>query len=248
MASGDSGEAHGRDNRKHKWFIKPNCVERKLVKPHKDQVVNCQGAIQQTQSFVITTAIVFLNLGIFARLVEDIGLKVDLLGTFLEQDLNLGFSSDFKTITELIQVPNYDGSNKDNNSVISFHIGSSSSSSSVFFLYRHFFSISSAFGDGVDYRVTSSRGLSTSFMTMPSSVYNNSSGFSLMPSLNFSLDNGLGNNNNNLQETNTTSGRFLFPFVGLKQVSSTSDGGANENVGDQSTNGYWNGMLGGGSW
>ncbi|KAJ8555914.1 hypothetical protein K7X08_013410 [Anisodus acutangulus] len=172
------------------------------------------------------------------------------------QDLNLGFSSDFKTITDLIQVPNYDGSNKDNNSPnVSTLPPPPSSSSSA--------SPPSQLSAMELINGITSRGLNNSFMTMPisepNSVYN-SSGFSL-PSLNFSLDHGLGNNvhsaygNNNLQDTNT-SGMFLFPFVGLKQVSSTSDGGNEHDrdhhqpVGDQSTNGYWNGMLGGGggSW
>ncbi|XP_055821758.1 dof zinc finger protein DOF4.6-like isoform X2 [Solanum dulcamara] len=172
------------------------------------------------------------------------------------QDLNLGFSSDFKTITELIQVPNYEGSNKDNNSPnISTLLHpppppcSSSSASSP-----------SQFSSMELINGITSKGLNNSFMTMPisepNSVYN-SSAFSLMTSLNFSLDHGLGNNvhsgygnKNNLQETNT-SGRFLFPFVGLKQVSTTNNNtsdGANEPLGDESTNGYWNGMLGGGSW
>ncbi|XP_049361873.1 dof zinc finger protein DOF4.6 [Solanum verrucosum] len=169
------------------------------------------------------------------------------------QDLNLGFSSDFKTITELIQVPNYDGSNKDNNSqnISTLPPPPPSSSSSA--------SSPSQLSAMELINGITSRGLNNnSFnMTMPNSVYN-SSGFSLMPSLNFSLDHGLGNNvhhssygnNNNLQETNAN-GRFLFPFVGLKQVSNNTSDGANEpSLGDQSTNGYWNGMLGGGggSW
>ncbi|PHT57794.1 Dof zinc finger protein DOF3.6 [Capsicum baccatum] len=105
------------------------------------------------------------------------------------QDLNLGFSSDFKT---LIQVGNYDGGNKDNNN--------------------------------------STNNIST--LPEPSSQ---------LPSLNFSLDHhGLGNNNAH------TGYGFFFPFVGLKQVSNATD-----HVRDQSTNnGYWNAMLGGGggSW
>ncbi|XP_009617120.1 dof zinc finger protein DOF4.6-like [Nicotiana tomentosiformis] len=172
------------------------------------------------------------------------------------QDLNLGFSSDFKTITELIQVPNYDASNKDNNSPsISPLPPPPSSSSSA--------SSSSQLSALELINGITSRGMNNnSFMSManisdPNSVYNNSSGFSL-PSLNFSLDHGLGNAayGNNLQETNT-SGRFLFPFVGLKQISTTNttNDGANENNRDhhqpagESTNGFWNGMLGGGgSW
>ncbi|XP_015083863.1 dof zinc finger protein DOF4.6-like [Solanum pennellii] len=165
------------------------------------------------------------------------------------QDLNLGFSSDFKTITDLIQVPNYDGSNKDNNNISTILPPPSSSSSAS--------SPSQLSAMELINGITNNNN-NNSFMTMPNSVYN-SSGFSLMPSLNFSLDHGIGNdvhhsssygnNNNNLQETNAN-GRFLFPFVGLKQVSNNTSDGANEpSLGDQSTNGYWNGMLGGGgSW
>lgn len=145
--------------------------------------------------------------------------------------------------TQNQQVPNYDGNNKDNNSpTISTLPPPPSSSSSAS-------SPSQLSAMELINGITSRGWNNNSFMTMPNSVYN-SSGFSLMPSLNFSLDHGLGNNNN-LQETNT-SGSFLFPFVGLKQVSSTNNNtseGANDPLGDQSTNGYWNGMLGGGgSW
>ncbi|OIT27216.1 PREDICTED: dof zinc finger protein DOF1.8-like [Nicotiana attenuata] len=111
------------------------------------------------------------------------------------QDLNLGFSCDFKNISELIQVPN------------------------------------------------------NSFMPMPISDPN-----SVYSSLNFSLDYGLGisgDYENNLQDVqdSTTSGRLLFPFEDLKQVSNTSIDGPEENR-DGESNGYWNAVLGGngGSW
>ncbi|KMT12430.1 hypothetical protein BVRB_5g103620 [Beta vulgaris subsp. vulgaris] len=123
--------------------------------------------------------------------------------------------------------------------------------------------------------LTSSRGL-TPFMPMPvpdpNGVY--SSGFSLQdfkPSLNFSLVDGLGNGYGSLQgdqvhhqttasETNNNNnGRLLFPFEDLKQVSSTTSADHNNSTennnhdqnGEQedSTPGYWSGMLGnGGSW
>ncbi|KAI7994791.1 Dof zinc finger protein DOF4.6 [Camellia lanceoleosa] len=133
------------------------------------------------------------------------------------QDLNLGYPShDFKTISELIQVPNFDNNNK-NLSAMELLTG-----------------------------ISCSRGLNSSFvpMPMPMSDQNTifSSGFSLQefkPTLNFSLD-GLG-----MQET--SGGRLLFPFEDLKQVSSTSDIEQGKEQGGDST-GYWNGVLGGGSW
>ncbi|XP_057950826.1 dof zinc finger protein DOF4.6-like [Malania oleifera] len=117
-----------------------------------------------------------------------------------------------------------------------------------------------------------SRGLSSFMASMPmansgsgsgsSSIY--PSGFVGMheykPSLNFSLDgfeSGYGGLQG-VQESSSGGGggggaRVLFPFEDLKQVSSTS---GHQQVLEQNrgqhhqgeSNGYWNGMLGGGSW
>lgn len=97
-----------------------------------------------------------------------------------------------------------------------------------------------------------SRGFN-SFMPMPvpadpSTVY--TSGFPLQdfkPSLNFSLD-GLGSGYGSFQSVvQENSGRLLFPFEDLKQVSSTTSGiDQSKEHGDSA--GYWTGMLGGGSW
>ncbi|GFP89314.1 dof zinc finger protein dof4.6 [Phtheirospermum japonicum] len=77
-------------------------------------------------------------------------------------------------------------------------------------------------------------------------------------SLNFSLDHGLGSNYGNfqgVQENNgNSSSKLLFPFEDLKQdhdssntnVNDGEQNGDNQN-GDPST-GYWNGVIGGGSW
>ncbi|KAL6986458.1 hypothetical protein U1Q18_019820 [Sarracenia purpurea var. burkii] len=111
----------------------------------------------------------------------------------------------------------------------------------------------------------SSRGLN-SFMPMamsmsmpmpmpisdPNTIY--SSGFSLQefkPTLNFSLDGigssgGYGSHDLQVQGVQETNGRLLFPFEDLKQVSSSSEIEQNREQGD--TNGYWNGVIGGGSW
>ncbi|CAK9169344.1 unnamed protein product [Ilex paraguariensis] len=152
-------------------------------------------------------------------------------------DLNLDFpvAHDFKTIAELISVPNFDSSNKSH--IPTPPSSSASSRLSALELLTGF----------------TSRGMN-SFMPMPitdpNTVY--TSGFPLpefKPSLNFSLD-GLGSSGyGNLQGVQETGGRLLFPFVDLKQVSSntTTDVEQNRDQHGDST-GYWNGMLDGGSW
>ncbi|KAL3499037.1 hypothetical protein ACH5RR_041769 [Cinchona calisaya] len=164
------------------------------------------------------------------------------------QDLNLGFSAtthhdDFKTITDLIQVPNFDSSNntkENNNNNSSDH---------------HLSALELLTG------ITPLRGLN-SFLPMPITTdptivnYSSSSaGFSLpefKPSLGFSLD-GLGTSSSGfgslhgIQES--SGGRLLFPFEDLKQVSSTTTstdhGDQNRDQHTDST-GYWTGVLGGG--
>ncbi|XP_059662178.1 dof zinc finger protein DOF4.6-like [Cornus florida] len=159
-------------------------------------------------------------------------------------DLNLSFPSthhDFKTISELIQVPNFDHNNNNKN----HNMPSSTSSNSS----HHLSALELLTG-------ISSRGF-TSFMPMPVSDPNSiySSGFSLQefkPTLNFSLDHGLGSNGtagygNHLQAVQETStGKLLFPFEDLKQVSNTN-GIDQQNREQADSNGYWNGMFSGGS-
>ncbi|XP_011075948.1 dof zinc finger protein DOF4.6-like [Sesamum indicum] len=102
----------------------------------------------------------------------------------------------------------------------------------------------------------SSRGLMSSFMSIPvsdcsNSVYS-SSAFPVhefKPSLGFSLD-GLdqsGYNTNGLEDHSNPSSRILFPFEELKTVSSNEFEQDRSGQGGDS-NGYWNGMLAGGSW
>lgn len=163
------------------------------------------------------------------------------------QDLNLGFSihhhHDFKAITEMIQVPNFENSTK-----LDLQNPSSSSSPSS----HHLSSLELLTG------LTTSRGTLNSFMplpvvtsTDPTTVY--SSGFPNLPefkpnSLNFSLD-GLGSNYGSFQGAQETNGKLLFPFEDLKQVSSNTNHDAEQNR-DQhgDSTGYWNGVIGGGSW
>lgn len=168
------------------------------------------------------------------------------------QDLNLGFPSN--QVFAHHQIPNIDqNSDKNNNS----------SSTSTTTTASHLSALELLTG-------LTSRGLN-SFMPMPvpnsdpnsnnnsGSVY--TSGFPMSelmikPTLNFSLD-GLGSGygsalqGHHVQEN---SGRLLFPFEDLKQVSGSGGGidhhqqnNKEHHHGGDST-GYWTGMLGGGSW
>ncbi|PIA48875.1 hypothetical protein AQUCO_01300047v1 [Aquilegia coerulea] len=71
------------------------------------------------------------------------------------------------------------------------------------------------------------------------------------PTLNFGVDHGLGGSGyGNIHQggvQESSSGRLLFPFEDLRQVSTiTSEFEQNRGHGD--SNGYWSGMLDGGSW
>ncbi|KAK4423104.1 Dof zinc finger protein DOF4.6 [Sesamum alatum] len=165
------------------------------------------------------------------------------------QDLNLCFSAhhhDFKAITEMIQVPNFDSSTK-----LELQNPSSSSSANSLELLTGL--------------TTTTRGLSSSFMapllppvvvtstTDLNTVY--SSGFpnlpEFKPSLSFSLD-GLGSNYGSFQGVQEANGKLLFPFEDLKQVSSNTSTDAEQNKDHQQqgadSTGYWSGVIGGGSW
>ncbi|KAL4347273.1 hypothetical protein GQ457_17G022580 [Hibiscus cannabinus] len=154
------------------------------------------------------------------------------------QDLNLAFPAaaaadhGYRSMSELVQVPSSLENNNKN------QIPGSSSSSSPTTSQLSALELLTGI---------SSRGLN-SFIPMPvpdpNTVY--TSGFPMQefkPTLNFSLD-GLGSGYGGLQET---TGRLLFPFEDLKQVSSTTaDIEQHKEQGDSA--GYWTGMLGGGSW
>ncbi|GMJ00460.1 dof affecting germination 1 [Hibiscus trionum] len=157
-----------------------------------------------------------------------------------EQDLNLAFpaaaSHGYRSMSELVQVPNSSENNNKN------QIPTSSSSSSPNTSQLSALELLTGM---------SSRGLN-SFIPMPvpdpNTVY--TPGFPMQdfkPTLNFSLE-GFGSGYGGLhgvQET-TGSGRLLFPFQDLKQVPSTTDMEQHKEQGDSA--GYWTGMLGGGSW
>lgn len=69
-------------------------------------------------------------------------------------------------------------------------------------------------------------------------------------SLNFSLD-GLGSSYGSFQGVPETHGKLLFPFEDLKVSTNDQDDDAHRNRdqnGDHHSTGYWNGVIGGGSW
>lgn len=184
------------------------------------------------------------------------------------QDLNLGFShesSDFKALSQLIQVPNFD--NMGSTMANAYSTSSPTNSTTT----QHLSAMELLTG------IQSTRGLGSTFMPMLSNMSSDNNinpssntflGFPLntdqyhqfmkpVPALSFSLDNELE------ISTNTGSngtGRHLFPFEDLKLQAPgnaandhTSDDHRDndkDHGGDEQSNGFWNGMLGtgGGSW
>ncbi|KAG2701409.1 hypothetical protein I3843_06G039600 [Carya illinoinensis] len=159
------------------------------------------------------------------------------------QDLNLSYppgDQDYNSISKYVEVP----FNTDSKT---HHQNPSSSSNTSTQL-----SAMELLKTGI-----TSRGFS-SFMPMSvseSSTIYSSTGFPLQefkPStLNFSLEgfeSGYGNStlHQGVQESGTGA-RLLFPIEDLKQIPTTSEFEQNRGQGDHS-NGYWNGMMGGGSW
>ncbi|KAK9067928.1 hypothetical protein SSX86_012039 [Deinandra increscens subsp. villosa] len=158
------------------------------------------------------------------------------------QDLNLGFPSNFKNVSEFLQVPNFDATRNTN------------------------LSISTATTTATTSALELLTGITTnSFVPIP--IPDPGSGytplgqlmipipeFKIPSSLSFSLDGmgsgGCGGYENSLHESN--GGRVLFPFEELKANTSTTHDD-DPHVGqdkDQNcdSNVFWNGMMGGGSW
>ncbi|XP_057453054.1 dof zinc finger protein DOF4.6-like isoform X2 [Lotus japonicus] len=157
------------------------------------------------------------------------------------QDLNLAYPpppEDYNTISKFMEVPY---NNNENNQHIQNTTPSSTTPSHLELLKT-----------GI---TSSSRGLNNSFIPMnlsDSSTMYNSSGFPLQdfkPGLNFSLEgfeNGYGGLQG-IQEGGSGGARILFPVEELKQqVPNSGEFEQNRSQGDSA--GYWNGMLGGGSW
>ncbi|KAK7317107.1 hypothetical protein RJT34_01064 [Clitoria ternatea] len=165
------------------------------------------------------------------------------------QDLNLAYppsDQDYNSVSKFIEVPYTTELDK----------GTSSTSSS------HQLSAMELLKTGI--ANSSSRGLNNSFMPMSlsdsttamysSTVFPNLQDFKPPPGLNFSLEgfeNGYGGLQG-IQEGPTGGARILFPVEDLKQQVPTTNEfehhhqQQNRSQGDST--GYWNGMLGGGSW
>ncbi|XP_038684154.1 dof zinc finger protein DOF4.6-like isoform X1 [Tripterygium wilfordii] len=117
--------------------------------------------------------------------------------------------------------------------------------------------------------IANSRGLMSSFMSIPVSadsnntMYSTTAGFSLPDykptTLNFSLEafqsdgyNGTSTNITALQETSTSTARLLFPMEDMKQIPNrtsatpTTSTQFEQNRGQGDSTGYWQGMFSGG--
>ncbi|XP_020228331.1 dof zinc finger protein DOF4.6 isoform X1 [Cajanus cajan] len=155
------------------------------------------------------------------------------------QDLNLAYPpvEDYATVSKFIEVPYSTELDKGLQNQNPTSATSSSSQLSAMELLK----------TGI---VASSRGLN-SFMPM----YNNSTGFPLQDfkpphGLNFSLEgfeNGYGSLQG-IQEGPTGGARILFPVEDLKQQVPNTNEFDQHNRSQGDSTGYWNGMLGGGSW
>ncbi|KAL6543982.1 hypothetical protein OROGR_010479 [Orobanche gracilis] len=169
-----------------------------------------------------------------------------------KQDLNLGYSNhaDLKVITERIQVSNFENSFSGGVGIREMNMSEQQRQNP-----------------------NSSMGFDNSYEFMPSTVVTPApasetrstvfgSRFPNLPefkisSLNFSLDHDLVESNSYRcfhHETNENDHKLLFPFEDLKQQQQdhSSNTTNNNDIGDQQDGdpsaGYWNGVIGGGSW
>ncbi|KAJ8748562.1 hypothetical protein K2173_003463 [Erythroxylum novogranatense] len=152
------------------------------------------------------------------------------------QDLNLGFPTQ-GLIPHYVELPKTEASKDQHNNTSPSSSSYNSSHLSALELLR----------TGI-----TSRGLSSFIPApMPDSNTLYSTGFPLQlqefkPSLGFSVD-GLGLENRYSGGHQENGGRGIpFPFGGMKQLSSPNE--VDQNKGQGTSGGYWNGMLGGGSW
>lgn len=70
-------------------------------------------------------------------------------------------------------------------------------------------------------------------------------------SLGFSLDglgSGVASGYGSFQGVEESNGKLLFPFEDLKQVSNNGEESRDQNGDHHNSTGYWNGVIGGGSW
>ncbi|XP_021893090.1 dof zinc finger protein DOF2.5-like isoform X2 [Carica papaya] len=158
------------------------------------------------------------------------------------QDLNLSFPEGHHGGSQYLQMPRIESNKQQQNS-------SSSSSSSY----------TSSPLSALELLGSAGRNINTSTMNafIPQSMPDSNSlfpaGFPLQdykPTISFSID-GLGNRPSNIQgvQENHGGNRFFFPFGEMKQLpNGTADQVEQQNKGQGPSVGYWNGMMGGGSW
>ncbi|XP_024996919.1 dof zinc finger protein DOF1.8-like isoform X1 [Cynara cardunculus var. scolymus] len=172
------------------------------------------------------------------------------------QDLNLGFPStnNFKNVSEFLQVPNFDHGTRNMTSSSASTTSSTTTTASAQLSAMELLT-------GITTRGTTINSFMPIPIPDPNSVYSPSGQLMIpmpefkIPSLGFSLDgmaSGGRGYGNSLHESTTAGGTLLFPFEELKTNTQTTHedpdhvGQTRDQNGD--SNGFWNGMLGGGSW
>ncbi|GAB4844619.1 hypothetical protein Ancab_038020 [Ancistrocladus abbreviatus] len=161
------------------------------------------------------------------------------------QDLNLAFptTQDYQGIFQPVELPKIQINSNNNCQPISESAPTSCSSAST----TSSISALELLRSGI-----ASRGLNPYIpVPMPDSNTLYPSGFPLQefkPSLSFSAD-GIGARVGNLLGVEENSGaRLLFPFGEMKQLANTTTEVDQSKGSHEGTSGYWNGMLGGGTW
>ncbi|CAH1453530.1 unnamed protein product [Lactuca virosa] len=178
-----------------------------------------------------------------------------ILHDYYGQDLNLGFPSanNFKNVSDFMQIPNFDATRNTNSSASTTSSITTTASASAQLSALELLT-------GI-----TARGTMNCLMPIPipdpNSVYSQSGQLMIpmpefkIPSLSFSLD-GMasggsgGAYGNSLDDS--TDRRLLFPFEELKTNTSTTTIDEQHVAQDRDqngdSNGFWNGMMGGGSW
>lgn len=162
------------------------------------------------------------------------------------QDLNLSFPDmdKYYGTTQYVEVP------KSENETCTTHQQNPGCAASTMELLRSGGGGIASGGGLNSFMVSSTPMQDSNTLTYPSA------GFYLQevkPNVGFCVEGSLGSSRYGIQENNNIGGRILFPFGELKQVSTTTsshhevDHHQNK-AGQGNSTGYWNGILGGGSW
>ncbi|KAK1430659.1 hypothetical protein QVD17_13559 [Tagetes erecta] len=132
------------------------------------------------------------------------------------QDLNLGFPSNFKNVSEFIQVPNFNATQVTNSSALDLLTG------------------------------TTTRGTTISdYNPVYTPMINPLSEFKI-PTLSFALESNSVYGNDGFQESNGGKLLFPFEEMKIDStLASHDDGGQSKDDQDSGSNGFWSGMMGG---